>query len=137
MTNARVVLAIDPGCCKCGVAVVTRTPSDTLTTLHQGVVNSSELRSTVADLSARFAPTEVIIGNGTTCERNLDLVRSVVSVPIRPVDERYTTVLARRRYFRENPPRGLRRLIPVSLQTPGRPYDDFVAIILAERYLVS
>ncbi|HKM17981.1 MAG TPA: pre-16S rRNA-processing nuclease YqgF, partial [Limnochordia bacterium] len=34
-----------------------------------------------------------------------------------------------------HPPRGWRRLLPVSLQTPPVPIDDYVAVILAQRYL--
>ena len=34
-----------------------------------------------------------------------------------------------------NPPRGWRRLLPVSMQMPPEPYDDYVAVILAQRFL--
>ena len=37
-------------------------------------------------------------------------------------------------YWREHPPRGLMRLIPVTMQVPPVPVDDYVAVILAERY---
>ena len=32
-------------------------------------------------------------------------------------------------------PRGLRRLLPTSMQVPPVPVDDFVAVILGTRYL--
>jgi hypothetical protein len=59
--------------------------------------------------------------------------------PLEPVlvDEHRSSEQGRRRYFRDNPPRGWRRLLPVGLQTPPRAYDDYVAVILAERYLAS
>ncbi len=53
------------------------------------------------------------------------------------IDEHRSSEQGRRRYFRENPPRGWRRLLPVGLQTPPRAYDDYVAVVLAERYLAS
>ena len=51
------------------------------------------------------------------------------------VDERHTTELAKLRYFKEFPPRGLWKLVPIGLQTPPTCYDDFAAVVLAERYL--
>jgi hypothetical protein len=56
-------------------------------------------------------------------------------VPLRAVDEHGTTLRARARYFTDHPPRGWRRLIPRSLQTPPEPYDDYVAVLLAEAAL--
>jgi hypothetical protein len=53
------------------------------------------------------------------------------------VDESYTSEAARRRYVAENPPRGLERLLPSSLRTPSVPYDDYVAVILGERFWES
>ncbi len=63
------------------------------------------------------------------------LIASDLGVPVEVVDEKYSTLRARERYFRENPPRGLRRFIPISLQTPREPYDDCAAVILAEQFL--
>ena len=53
------------------------------------------------------------------------------------VDEHLTTLEARARYFVEHPPTGLKRLLPVSMQVPPEPYDDYVAVILGERFLAS
>ena len=39
------------------------------------------------------------------------------------------------RFLRAHPERGWKRLLPPGLRSPDRPYDDFVAVILAERYL--
>ena len=51
------------------------------------------------------------------------------------VDERATTLLARRRYFDANPPRGWKRLVPRGMLLPPRPIDDFAAVLIAERLL--
>ncbi|MEM9217973.1 MAG: hypothetical protein AAGD25_26985 [Cyanobacteria bacterium P01_F01_bin.150] len=50
------------------------------------------------------------------------------------VDERYSTLEARDRYWQLYPPTGLAQFIPKSLRTIPRPVDDVVAIILIERY---
>jgi RNase H-fold protein (predicted Holliday junction resolvase) len=57
------------------------------------------------------------------------------SVKIIQIDERYSTLEARDRYWQMYPPQGLTRLIPQGMLTPPRPIDDIVAIILIERYL--
>jgi hypothetical protein len=51
------------------------------------------------------------------------------------VDERYSSLQARDRYWQLFPPRGLVRLLPIGLREPPRPVDDIVAILLVERYL--
>ena len=53
--------------------------------------------------------------------------------PVRVVEERGSTLEARRRYFADHPPRGWRRLVPLSLQVPPQEYDDYVAVLLIER----
>lgn len=55
-------------------------------------------------------------------------------IPIVFVDERYSSLEARDRYWQLHPPKGLTRLVPQSLRSIARPIDDVVAIILIERY---
>jgi len=126
------ILSIDPGREKCGLAVVRQDGC----VLHRAIVAAAQIAPTVADLAVRFDVSAVVIGNGTAAH---DVTRGLAAVhlPVTPVlvDERHSSEQGRRRYFQENPPRGWRRLLPVSLQTPPRPYDDYVAVVLAERYL--
>ncbi len=133
--QADVVLAVDPGRSKCGLAVVRRTPDGAFEVLHRGVVQTSGLPAALADLAARFAPDVILVGDGTNSSDAARAAEEIDAAPVLTVDEKFTTILARKRYFKENPPRGLRRLIPTSLQTPPRPCDDYVAVILAENYL--
>jgi RNase H-fold protein (predicted Holliday junction resolvase) len=51
------------------------------------------------------------------------------------VDERYTTLEARDRYWQMFPPKGISKLLPQGMRQPPRPIDDIVAILLIERYL--
>ena len=57
------------------------------------------------------------------------------NVHIKVVDERHTTEEARKLYWKKNPPRGWRKLLPTSMQVPPVPVDDLVAEILARRFL--
>jgi hypothetical protein len=42
-----------------------------------------------------------------------------------------------RRRFLETNRQGWRRLVPLGLQSPWRPYDDYVAVVLGERFLAQ
>ncbi|GIV18512.1 MAG: resolvase [Armatimonadota bacterium] len=126
-----VVFGIDPGRSKVGVAVV---QSDGQV-LYRAVLAVEELSGELSRLCERFRPQSVVVGGGTGFRSLEPLLRQVLSdVPMQVVNEAFTSEEARRRYLRENPPKGWRRLIPSWLRTPDEPYDDYVAVILAERY---
>ena len=126
----KTVLAIDPGHEKCGIAVVN---DDAV--IHMSVIPRKHAASAVESLCARFSPQAIVIGNGTGSSFLADELGSKSDIPIELADEAHSTRRARTRYFQENPPRGLRRLIPRGLLIPPRPYDDYVALILAEEWL--
>jgi len=127
------VLAVDPGRDKCGLAVVR---SDGRV-LYQEVVAAANLASTVAELVERHGVERLVVGDRTGAKEICNVLGARLQLPAVLVDEHRSSEQGRRRYFRANPPRGWRRLLPIGLQTPPRPYDDYVAIILAERYLAS
>jgi RNase H-fold protein (predicted Holliday junction resolvase) len=123
------VIAIDPGRAKCGVAVVSRGG-----VIAKTIVPSADVRDTVRLFSSRFEPQALVLGGGTASE---DTARSLtpLPIPIYIVDEWFSTQRARVRYFKENRPRGWRRLVPVGMLTPSEPYDDYAAILLGEEFL--
>ena len=128
--NAERVLAVDPGRDKCGLAVVEVGGR----VVHQCVVPTSEVAREVQRLAEEHHPASVLLGDRTAARQVAGLLRSSGVEPV-VVDEHRSSEEGRRRYFQDNPRRGWRRLLPVSLQTPPRAYDDYVAIVLAERYL--
>jgi len=74
----------------------------------------------------------VVIGGSTGCH-DLAVRLQDAGCNVQVVDERGTSELARRRYLLDHPARGWRRLIPLGLRHPPEPYDDYAALILAER----
>lgn len=128
------VIAVDPGREKCGLAVVSRTGE----VLFKAVVATGRLPATVAELAVRYIVSTVAIGNRTgsraAAAALADAGTADKPLTIRMVDEHRSTDQARARYWRDNPPRGLARLVPVTLRVPPAPVDDYVAVILAERY---
>ena len=129
-----VVAAIDPGREKCGLAVM----AEDGRVLAQGVVATARLADEVAASVQKFAPDIILLGNGTTSRAAETMLReNFPGLPIALVDEYRTTDDARRAYWKTHPPKGWRRLFPTGMQTPPTPVDDFVAVLLARRYLDS
>lgn len=127
------VLAVDPGRDKCGLAVVRADGG----VLHQRVVPAADLTCAVAQLVEEYDVDRVLVGDRTAAKEIHRALSARVPVRTVLVDEHRSSEQGRRRYFHDNPPRGWRRLLPIGLQTPPRAYDDYVAVILAERYLAS
>jgi RNase H-fold protein (predicted Holliday junction resolvase) len=125
-----VVVAVDPGRDKCGLAVVRQD----LAVLEQSIVSRSELGAAVRALVQRHRAVGIVMGNRTgSSDCRSELARGE-SVPIVLVEEHGTTERARARYFEMNPPRGLAVLVPRGLRVPPRPVDDYAAVLLAEAY---
>jgi RNase H-fold protein (predicted Holliday junction resolvase) len=124
------ILAIDPGREKCGLAAV----DTALGLLQRAVIPRGDLPTLLHDWCERHHPTLILLGSGTG-SRDLAALLTDLPVPLQIVPERDTTRRARERYFSENPPRGWRRLLPSTLQTPPVPIDDYAAWVLAEQYL--
>ncbi|MBF0498764.1 MAG: resolvase [Candidatus Riflebacteria bacterium] len=128
------VLALDPGSDKCGYAVVRYDG----TAGEKGVVLLHDLPNIVRRLCTDPFPEAIVIGKGTARTGTAALIESVaMGLPVHFVQEKNTTREARERYFRDNPPQGLWRLVPIGLQFPSRPIDDYAAWIIGERYLRS
>lgn len=130
-----VLLGFDPGRDKCGVAVM---DGDRTIVRHE-VVASSEAIAAIHAILLTFQVQHIVLGDQTTSSTWKKRLEQELPtpVPIHLVDERYTTLEARDRYWQIYPPSGMQRLIPQSLRTIPRPIDDIVAIILIERHLAA
>jgi len=53
------------------------------------------------------------------------------------VDETNTTLEGKRNYLLANRPKGINWLLPIGLRTPERPWDDYVAEVIARRYIAA
>lgn len=131
MTPPRIVVAIDPGSAKCGVAVV----DDALKVYEQEIVPTPQLTEKVKVLAQNHNILALVVGKGTGSHPlRTALTEQFPSLPLHLVDENFSTLEARERYFEMNPPRWLQRLLPKGLRVPPCPIDDYVAVLLAERY---
>jgi RNase H-fold protein (predicted Holliday junction resolvase) len=136
--NEKTVLAIDPGSAKCGMALVRRDDKGKLHLLWRCIAPTESLVHKLHEAYAAAPYELIIIGGGTSSGKAVQRIREhLTSMAVLLVDERDTTLEARERYWLANPRRGFRKLLPATLQVPPEPVDDFVALILAERVLLS
>ncbi len=75
------------------------------------------------------------MGNGTGSSDIAAIIReSFPDKDLVLVDEHGTSELARNRFIALEPLPLIQRLLPRGMRSPHRAYDDYVAVILAERH---
>ena len=132
MTKNELILGVDPGSSKSGVALLKA----------DGTIENTEvlLMSNFPEALAEFLGQEdiaiCILGNGTTSAQMQNILeQSLPRAVIKVVDEAHSTEEARTLYWEINPPKGLRKLFPLSMQQPTGNLDGLAAAVLVRRYL--
>ena len=131
MPEEEIIIAIDPGTKKCGYAVV----DSNLSVLQREVISTEKIAKTIEDILNIYKINKIILGNGTNYKNIEERLKNHFSIlKIILIEEKFSTLEARKKYFEAHPPQGISKLIPLSLRVPTCHYDDFVAVILAEKY---
>ena len=126
------ILAIDPGREKTGIAILNN--SDVL---EHKIINSEELVQIIKSLLEKYIIKTIVMGNGTSSKKKYDLLkREFIDRDIVLINEYRTTDEARKLYFQENPPKGWKKLIPLGMQVPPVPVDDYAAIVIGRKYFM-
>lgn len=132
MTKSELILGVDPGSSKSGVALLKA----------DGTIENTEvlLMSNFTEALAEFLGQEdiaiCILGNGTTSAQMQNILeQSLPRAVIKVVDEAHSTEEARTLYWEINPPKGLRKLFPLGMQQPTGNLDGLAAAVLVRRYL--
>ena len=116
---------------KTGIAILKN--SDVL---EHKIINSEELVQIIKSLLEKYIIKTIIMGNGTSSKKKYDLLkREFIDKDIVLINEYRTTDEARKLYFQENPPKGWKKLIPLGMQVPPVPVDDYAAIVIGRKYL--
>lgn len=127
-----VILGFDPGRYKCGLALMGLDRN----LYHRAVVEANSVMDTVEQLRQQYPISLIVMGDQTSAgEWQTQLAAIPQPIRVVLVDERYSSLEARDRYWEMNPPQGWQRLLPSGLRQPQAPIDDIVAILLIERYL--
>lgn len=135
LPHEQIIFGFDPGRDKCGIAIM----GDNQQVYYHQVVSAAEAIATLDRLLHQYSVSMLVMGDRTTSKYWQQQIDQNLSAhpPIVFVDERYSSLEARDRYWQMYPPKGLTRLIPQGMRQPPRPVDDLVAIILIERYVAS
>lgn len=125
-------LGIDPGRSKTGLALVTDDGSILALRVAATAAIDDELRA----FAGKERPAQIIMGDGTNSKAIGEAVARVFpEVAVHLVGEDHSTEEARALYWRENPPRGWRSLLPLGLLVPPVPLDAYAAVVQARRWL--
>ncbi len=127
------VLGVDPGTRKVGFAVVG--PDGEV--LARGIEDVTAMGPRIRLLAEQYAVDAIALGRGTNAREMERELSALGLAPVFLVDERDTTLRARALYFTEHPPRGWRKFIPLGMQVPPEPIDDYAAALIARRYLAA
>ena len=124
------LISIDPGKYKCGLVLVDLPKKK----VDQAIVLNTEfLPNYVKNLNVSENISKVLIGNGTTSRQNiekLDFIRNDLII----VEEKNTTLRAKKRYFEIFPNRGLKSILPKEIFIMNKNLDALSALIILEDY---
>lgn len=128
------VLGIDPGRRKTGVAAV----GEQGEILWREIIAPDALEARLPQLLNHWQIAVIALGDSTASDNARAQIERVIAdlpVELRIVDESGSTLEARPLYWAEHAPQGWRRLVPLSLQEPPEPLDDYAAAVVARRSL--
>ena len=137
------ILAFDPGRDKNGFAFV----DEDCSLILSGIFESHERKKFFDDLILNHGLSEYIIerrieslpesiishvkfiamGNGTASKEFHDYLKSRINLEVLVVDEKNTTLEARKLYWKIHEPGFMMRLLPESMRVPSRVLDDLAA----------
>ncbi len=129
--RSETILGFDPGKDKCGVALM----NGDRALLYHRVLLTVEVITKISELCQQYHVSRIVMGDQTTAKQwQQQLTTAFPDLPIDLIDERYSSLEARDRYWQMYPANFITKLIPQGMRQPPRPIDDLVAIILIERY---
>ena len=128
----KLYLGIDPGRSKTGLALVDGVGK--IVKLH--IAESQNIDNEIVEFLKNSCPVQIVLGNGTNSRNICEVVQRVLlDAKVNVVEEAHSTEEARTLYWQENPPKGLKKLIPLGLLVPPIPLDAYAAVILVRRFL--
>ena len=132
MIMTKLYLGIDPGRSKTGLALVNG--AGKIVKLH--IAESQNIDNEIVEFIKNSCPVHIVLGNGTNSRNIGESVKRVLpDVMVAVVEEVHSTEEARALYWQENPPKGLKKLIPLGMLVPPVPLDAYAAVILVRRFL--
>ena len=128
----KLYLGVDPGRSKTGLALVNG--AGKIVKIH--IAESQNIDNEIVEFIKNSCPVHIVLGNGTNSRNIGESVKRVLNdAMVTVVEEAHSTEEARTLYWQENPPKGLKKLIPLGMLVPPVPLDAYAAVILVRRFL--
>lgn len=124
------VIAIDPGKRKCGICAEDSEKG----TLKKNIADTEFIFDILKEYIIQFPDSEVICGN-SFCGKELAEKIKKDNINIILTDEKNSTCLGRKLYWKLNPKPWWAFFIPSSMLVPKIRLDDYAAVIIARKYL--
>ena len=122
------LISIDPGKCKCGLVLADINKKK----VDQAIVLNTEFLSEyVKNLNSFENISKVLIGNGTTSKQIIEKLK-YINKDLIIVEERNSTLRAKKRYFEIFPTRGLKSFLPKEIFIMNKNLDALSALIILE-----
>ena len=132
MNSKELILGVDPGSSKTGVALVTAGGE----IKNTEVLLMADFTGALEEFLGQQEVSLCVMGNGTTAGAMKAALHELLPyVEIILIDEANSTEEARALYWQLNPPKGLRKLFPLGMQVPPVNLDGLAAVVLVRRYL--
>jgi hypothetical protein len=125
------LLAIDPGRCKCGIAVFKRDCS----VIYRANMPTENAQAVLVEIIDRFHPGLIAVGNGTGSDTLCSMVKELEGIELIVVPEKNTTLEARELAWQENPPGGIFRILPKIFWPNPSDLDSWAAVVIGRRAL--
>lgn len=131
-----IIIAIDPGRNKCGLAVVDRQGQALELELVPRDNLSVRLQATFAEWRFKSSELVVLMGNGTQHQQVLQEIEQSCKITIQLVEEYGSTLAARELYWQRNQASCWQRLLPATWRSTP-PLDAYAAWAIAKRYIAN
>ena len=132
MVMNKFYLGIDPGRSKTGLALVDGNGK----IISLRIADSQNINNEILEFTKENCPAQIVLGNGTNSRNICEAVQNVLpNIAVTVVEEAHSTEEARVLYWEENPPQGLKKLVPMGMLVPPIPLDAYAAVILVKRFL--
>lgn len=129
-SGEEMILSIDPGREKVGMAILSLQGE----VWYREILPEEEIEKKIQALKRKYGHFQVVVGNSTGKEKVLEILRKM-GLSFTLVDERNSSEEARKLYFQAHPPRGWRKIVPLSFLYPDAAFDDWQAVVIGRRYL--
>ena len=120
------IIIIDPGTEKNGLAVM----PNAQTVLYKTIIPTKDILAEIKILHSKYPQAKIIIGDSAFGKH----LSKDLNEEFEFIDERNSSQEAKSLYWKDHPPRGIWKLIPLSLRSVPCPIDDYSAVILGQRY---